>query len=107
MAKTVIIGLVNAFCAQIWQFCPCCYQFPNGKLCAIAKALHTTGHYGQKTGEHIGPSPPQDLIVRVENYLRALSEMVSLSLSFHDLIVLFHFLFNIFSKTFSLLKFFS
>lgn len=75
MAKTLVTELMNCFCTQIWQFCPCSHQLPNGKLCGIAKALHTTGHYGQKTGDHEGPSPPTDLTSKVAKYLQTLSQM--------------------------------
>lgn len=56
--KETIVPHVSAIHNEIYRYSPCLALLPNEKLCGIAKAWHTTGHYGSRSGSHEGPPLP-------------------------------------------------
>lgn len=73
---------VKEFFDEIWNYSPCLFQFPNGRVCGIAKMLHTTGHYGQNEGHHEGPQIPSDGPKIVYHHMQNLFGLVSEALFF-------------------------
>jgi hypothetical protein len=72
----MVTEAINSFIAEISQYSPCLYQFKDGIVCGIAKLAHTTGHYGQKTGQHEGPSIPTNIDKLIVQRFKDLKEIV-------------------------------
>lgn len=72
--QKILDNTVRQFSKELEQYSPCLYTLKNKALCGIAKGLHTTGHYGMKTGDHEGPQPPQEIFERV--VIRSLEKKV-------------------------------
>jgi hypothetical protein len=67
---------VATFYTELGQYSPCLHQLTNGKLCGIAKLSHTTGHFGQKVGEHDGPPPPPGVLPIITQRIKDLQVIV-------------------------------
>jgi hypothetical protein len=82
LSKRGVIEALGSFSQDIGQLSPCLYRGKDGRVCGITKRVHTTGHYGQKVGEHDGLSPPPDILLKVINHIKKLKDSVD-SFFFH------------------------
>jgi hypothetical protein len=87
--KNTLITAVEEFVREIWQYFPCLHRIRDEYVCGIAKSLHMTGHYGQRSGEHEGMEPPPNTLNLVIQRIRDLKDIVrchfiQIFVNFHD-----------------------
>jgi predicted acylesterase/phospholipase RssA len=79
LVRNTLMTSVEEFTREIWRYFPCLHQFKDGIVCGIAKSLHTTGHYGQKTGDHEGMEPPTNVLNLIVQRFKELKDIDSSS----------------------------
>jgi hypothetical protein len=74
--QSAVAQAVATFYSELGQYSPCLHQLGNGKLCGIAKLSHTTGHFGNRAGDHDGPPPPPDALPIITQRIKDLKVIV-------------------------------
>jgi hypothetical protein len=74
--KNFFESAVNTYCVELAQYSPCLHVLNNQRICGIAKSTHTTGHYGEETGEHEGPPPPPNVQEIIQQRIKDLDAIV-------------------------------
>jgi hypothetical protein len=77
LIRDSVIEAVKNFDSELDQHSPCLHRVGERGVCGTAKRLHTTGHYGQKTGEHEGPKFQTDTFAKVMENIKRLNNIDS------------------------------